>query len=78
MRQLFPKLTLCQSQKHHALVFVRLAHDRRLVAAVLFVLFVFVVHVAPREVSHSFMREAVSNWRALRTRRSRSMPGGVP
>src|SRR5207247_3181123 len=27
-----------QSQKHHALVFVRLAHDRRLVAAVLFVL----------------------------------------
>ena len=33
-----------QSQKHHALVFVRLAHDRRLVAAVLFVLFLF----APR------------------------------
>src|SRR5215204_1456271 len=30
-----------QSQKHHALVFVRLAHDRRLVAAVLFVLFLF-------------------------------------
>ena len=32
-----------QSQKHHALVFVRLAHDRRLVAAVLFVLFLFVL-----------------------------------
>src|SRR5258708_15808794 len=32
-----------QSQKHHALVFVRLAHDRRFVSAVLFVLFLFVL-----------------------------------
>src|SRR6266851_10075599 len=29
MRQLFPKLRLCPILKHHALVVVRLAHDRR-------------------------------------------------
>src|SRR6266852_6440944 len=44
MRQLFPKLRLCPILKHHALVFVRLAHDRRFVAAVL-VLFVLVVFI---------------------------------
>lgn len=32
----------------------------------------------PREFSHSNMWDPVSAWRALRTRRSRSMPGGVP
>ena len=47
MRRLFPKLRLCPILKHHALVFVRLAHDRRFVGAVLlflfFVLFVLVL-----------------------------------
>ena len=38
MRQLFPKLRLGPTIMHHALVFVRLAHDRRFVGAFLFAL----------------------------------------
>jgi len=45
MRQLFPKLRLGPTIMHHALVFVRLAHDRRFVGAVLFVLVVFILVV---------------------------------
>jgi hypothetical protein len=40
MRQL-PKLRLCP--KHHALIFVRLPHDRRFVGAVFFLFFVLVL-----------------------------------
>src|SRR5216683_1605250 len=56
MRQLFPKLRLCPILKHHALVVVRLAHDRRFVGAVLFlfvlVLFVFIRISGRHRVAH--------------------------
>jgi hypothetical protein len=52
-----------QSQKHHALVFVRLAHDRRFVGAVLFlfvlVLFVFIRISGRHRVAHDHQGTSV-------------------
>src|SRR6478672_12600346 len=63
MRHLFPKLRLCPILKASALVFVRLAHDRRFVGAVLF-LFVLVLFVLIRiswrhRVAHDHERTRV-------------------